>query len=151
MGVVVVCCDGGDGWSRPLSDVPDDAVDVEALRLDFDDFDPLVQAAVEAIDDKLGADPVVLQVGEVLGIAEYFVVGSGANPRQVRAIAEEAERLIKERTGRSPLRTEGRGDWQWVVFDYGETVVHVFDHDVRDFYELERLWADVPAWRRERS
>ncbi|MEM9033177.1 MAG: ribosome silencing factor [Actinomycetota bacterium] len=115
----------------------------------LDDLDPLVQAAVAAIDDKLGSDPVVLQVGEVLGIAEYFVIGSGANTRQVRAIAEEVERLVRERTERSPIRMEGRGEWQWVVFDYGETVVHVFDEDVREFYELERLWADVPAWRRE--
>ncbi|MEO1060608.1 MAG: ribosome silencing factor [Actinomycetota bacterium] len=117
------------------------------LVLDLADLDPVAQAAVAAIDDKLGTDPVVLRVAEVLAIAELFVVGSGSNARQVRAIVEEVERLVRERTGESPIRTEGQTDWRWVVLDYGDTVVHVFDDEVRAVYDLERLWADVPAWR----
>ncbi|MEM8903761.1 MAG: ribosome silencing factor [Actinomycetota bacterium] len=117
------------------------------LVLDLTEVDPVAQAAVAAIEDKLGTNPVVLRVAEVLAIAELFVVGSGSNVRQVRAIVDEVERLVRERTGESPIRMEGQGDWHWVVLDYGDTVVHVFDDEVRDFYELERLWADVPAWR----
>ncbi len=156
-----MCFDDGRDRSPALNeivpDVDDDAeVSTEAppdgeLVLDLADLDPVAQAAVAAIEDKLGTSPVVLRVAEVLAIAELFVVGSGSNVRQVRAIVDEVERLVRERTGESPIRTEGQGDWRWVVLDYGDTVVHVFDDEVRGFYDLERLWADVPAWRSDTS
>jgi ribosome-associated protein len=153
-----VCFDDGRDRRPALNEiVPDVDSDAEAssvepvpgaeLVLDLTDLDPVARAAVEAIEEKLGTDPVVLRVAEVLAIAELFVVGSGSNVRQVRAIVDEVERLVRERTGESPIRTEGKGDWRWVVLDYGDTVVHVFDDEVRSFYDLERLWADVPAWR----
>lgn len=107
----------------------------------------MVESALAAMDDRLGTDLLVLDVGEVLAIAEFFVLGSGANARQVRALVEEVEQRVKEATGESPLRIEGNDDWRWVLMDYGDVIVHVFDADVRSFYELERLWADVPAYR----
>ncbi len=150
----MVCFDDGRDRSVALNEIVPEvetAEDVPAgtpeLALDLAELDPVAQAAVAAIDDKLGNEPVVLRVAEVLAIAELFVIGSAANVRQVRAIVDEIERLVRERTGESPIRTEGQGDWKWVVLDYGDTVVHVFDDEVRSFYDLERLWADVPAWR----
>ncbi len=132
-----MCFDDGRDRSRALNeivpDVDDDAeVTTEAppdgeLVLDLTDLDPVAQAAVAAIEDKLGTAPVVLRVAEVLAIAELFDVGSGSNVRQVRAIVDEVERLVRERTGESPIRLEGHGVWRWVVLDYGDTVVHVFD------------------------
>lgn len=154
-----MCFDDGRDRSAALNEiVPDVDGDAEAsspdptpgggeLVLDLTTLDPVAQAAVAAIEDKLGTDPIVLRVAEVLAIAELFVIGSGSNVRQVRAIVDEVERLVRERTGESPIRMEGQGDWRWVVLDYGDTVVHVFDDEVRGFYDLERLWADVPAWR----
>ncbi len=92
---------------------------------------------------KGGADTVVLEVAEVLGIVDWFVVTSGTNPRQVRAIAEEVELALKRR-GSGPPRVEGRGHDRWVLLDAGDVVVHVFLEEVRAYYELERLWGDVP-------
>ena len=104
--------------------------------------------AASAASSKKAIDPVVLEVGDVLGITDYFVITSGSNPRQVRTIAEEVERQISEAGGPKPLRTEGLDDLRWVLLDYGDFVVHVFLDDARHYYELERLWSDVPrvAW-----
>ena len=105
-------------------------------------------AAARAADSKQGSDILVLRVGEVLVIAEYFVITSASNTRQVRTIAEEVERQIGEAGGPKPIRVEGLDDLHWVLMDYGDFVVHVFLQETRDFYELERLWGDVPrvAW-----
>ena len=109
----------------------------------------LAQCAAHAIDDKLGTDILILPVGDVLGITEYFVVGSASNPRQVRAICDAVLEQVRAATGRGPLRSEGMGEQQWVLIDYGDVVVHVFAEEARRFYEIERLYKDlVPvAWR----
>ena len=74
-------------------------------------------------------------------------VGSAPNDRQVKAIAEQVERAVQEATGDKPLRTEGLDSLRWVLLDYGDLVVHVFLDEERRYYELERLWADVPTLR----
>jgi ribosome-associated protein len=104
--------------------------------------------AASAASSKKAIDPVVLEVGDVLAITDYFVITSGSNSRQVRTIAEEVERQISEAGGPKPLRTEGLDDLRWVLLDYGDFVVHVFLDEARHYYELERLWSDVPrvAW-----
>jgi ribosome-associated protein len=104
--------------------------------------------AAQAASAKKGVDPVVLRVGEVLTIVDWFVITSGANPRQVRTIAEAVEERLTVEAGVKPLRIEGRDDARWVLLDYGDVVVHVFLDEVRSYYELERLWGDVPrlAW-----
>ncbi|HEY2331149.1 MAG TPA: ribosome silencing factor [Acidimicrobiales bacterium] len=100
--------------------------------------------AAHAAAEKLGQDTLVLDVGEVLGIVEYFVVTSAPNTRQVRTVAEEVgDRLRMAGAGR-PLRSEGLDDLHWVLLDFGDVVVHVFLDETRAFYELERLWGDVP-------
>jgi ribosome-associated protein len=98
--------------------------------------------AARAADEK-GRDTVVLRVGPVLGIAEYFVITSGANDRQVKAIAEEIEMQVADAGAGRPLNVEGFDNRQWVLLDYGDTVVHVFREDVREFYSLDRLWSDM--------
>ena len=91
----------------------------------------------------------MLDVGDVLSITSWFVIASGRNPRQVKTIAEEVERLVADAGGPRPLRIEGIEALQWVLLDYGDFVVHVFHEDARRFYDLERLWRDVPRldWR----
>ncbi len=101
-------------------------------------------AAALAADAKHGEDTVVLEVGDVLAITDYFVITSGVNSRQVRTIAEEVEVKVAEAGGPRPLRTEGFDDLRWVLLDYGAFVVHVFLQEARDYYSLERLWSDVP-------
>ncbi len=86
----------------------------------------------------------MLEVAEVLALCGWFVIASAANDRQVKAICDEVERGISEAGGPKPKRIEGLDSRQWVLMDYGDVVVHVFLQDVREFYDLERLWSDVP-------
>jgi ribosome-associated protein len=104
--------------------------------------------AAQAASEKLGIDTVVLDVGDVLSIVDYFVVTSAPNTRHVRTIAEEIEEQVRRAGGPGPLRVEGLGDCTWVLMDYGDIVVHVFLDTTREFYDLERLWGDVGrvAW-----
>lgn len=95
------------------------------------------------IDDKQGADILVLHVGEVVGITEYFVVASAPNPRLVRAITDSVLGAVREETGRGPIRTEGTREHQWVLIDYGDVIVHIFGEETRRFYEIERLYKDI--------
>lgn len=101
--------------------------------------------AARAAADKQGGDTVVLEVGAVLAVTDYFVITHGRNARQVRTIAEEVEARLSTQGGPKPIRIDGLDDLTWVLLDYGEFVVHVFDEDARRYYELERLWADVPS------
>ena len=100
--------------------------------------------AARAADDKKGLETVVLDVGDVLAVTGWFVITHGTNDRQVRTIAEEVEARITAAGGPKPLRIEGLDALVWVLMDYGDFVVHVFREDARRYYELERLWADVP-------
>jgi ribosome-associated protein len=106
--------------------------------------DEVALTAAEAADAKKADDIVLLDVGRVLAITDVFLVASASNTRLVRSVAEEIERLVKERHGVSPLRVEGIRDLQWVLLDYGDVVVHVFAEEQRRFYEIERLYRDVP-------
>lgn len=114
-----------------------------------DDAWLLATTAARAADDKQATDTIVLSVGGVLGITELFVVTGASNRRLVRAVAEEVESRVREVCGRSPIRTEGHREQQWVLLDYGDVIVHVFLDEVRQFYEIERLYRDVPRleWR----
>lgn len=104
--------------------------------------------AARAADAKQASDVMVLEVGEVLAITECFVIASAGNTRQVRTIADEIEEQVAAAGGPKPLRVEGRSDLQWLLMDYGDFIVHVFLQETREYYELERLWGDVPqvAW-----
>jgi len=99
--------------------------------------------AARAAEAKLGERTVVLALGELLGVTDGFVITSGRNTRQVRTIAEDVERAVKEQCGRSPWAVEGRRELRWVLLDYGDFLVHVFHEDDRTYYDLERLWGDA--------
>lgn len=90
----------------------------------------------------------ILEVAEVLVVADEFVVVSASNDRLVKAIVDDVERALDEAGHGKPLRVEGLEDRHWVLVDYGDVVVHVFLEETREYYELERLWSDVPriAW-----
>ena len=114
------------------------------MTIDVSSHDLAVLCA-RACDDKQATDIAVLPVGDVLAVTEYFVVASASNPRQVRAITDAVLVTVREQTGRGPLRSEGVGEQQWVLVDYGDVVVHVFSEEQRRFYEIERLYKDVQA------
>ena len=102
----------------------------------------LAIAACKALADKRGKDIVVLSVREKTSVCDYFVIASGSNAPQIRAMGERVEELIEREYGVEPLRTEGVRDGRWGVVDYGDVVVHIFQDETRLFYHLERLWQD---------
>jgi ribosome-associated protein len=104
--------------------------------------------AARAADEKTGVGTVVLAMGDLLGVTDAFVITNGRNSRQVRTLVEEVERRVKEVSGRSPRAVEGLRDLRWVLMDYGDFLVHVFDEETRPYYDLEHLWGDAPrvAW-----
>jgi ribosome-associated protein len=103
-----------------------------------------VRVAARAAASKTDGAIVVLDVADVLSITSWFVITSGGNTRQVRAIADEIEKKVAEASGPKPITVEGLDTGQWVLLNYGEFVVHVFDEEARSYYDLERLWRDVP-------
>jgi len=119
-----------------------------ALRGPQDQFvATLVDAAIEGADEKLSVDTVVLDLREFVDSFDALVIAAGRNDRQVRAIAEEVERRIDVALGIKPLRVEGWTSAQWIALDYGDVIVHVFDEETRDYYDLEHLWSAAPAYR----
>jgi ribosome-associated protein len=127
-----------------MSDVPD----LGELPDDGAGSDLAVLAARVA-DEKKATDVVVLDVGEVLSIAGYFVIASASNTRLARTVVESIEEVAKERLDRSPIRSEGLREQQWMLMDYGDVIVHVFIEELREFYDIERLYRDAGRldWR----
>lgn len=102
-------------------------------------------AAAQAADEKNGTNTLILEVGKVLAITDMFVVTSATSSRLVRTIADEVEVKVRAAGGGEPLRVEGLRDATWVLLDYGDLVVHIFTEEMRAFYEIERLYKDVPV------
>jgi ribosome-associated protein len=89
----------------------------------------------------------VLDLREVASFADYFVLCSGTNPRQIQAITDEIESQLKN-LGEYPLSIEGYNHAEWVLADYGDYLIHIFSEKARTYYDLERLWRDAKrvAW-----
>lgn len=105
-----------------------------------------VAAAAARIADEMRArDIVVLDVAEVLGIADYFVIASGTSGRQLQAIADETVHVLK-RAGRPRLFVDGFEQGSWILVDFGDVVVHLFAEASRSYYDLEHLWDDAPRF-----
>ena len=116
-------------------------------RASSDNLPPLLLAAAQGAADLQSTDVVALDVGDVLGITDWFLVASSSNTRQVRRVAEQVETAVKEAGGEGPLRIEGLEDATWILLDFGLFVVLVFHEETRSFYEIERLWSDVPKFQ----
>lgn len=107
----------------------------------------LLEAAVMAAEEKIGADPVILHLAPLADTCDALVVTSGRNDRHTRAIAEEIERLVELATCVKPSRIEGLDTAEWILLDYGHVMIHVFTHETRDFYDLEHLWGAAESLR----
>lgn len=99
--------------------------------------------AARAADDKKATDIMVQEVGDLIGVTEYFVIVTAANNRQVDAIIDEIEEKLLE-AGLKPAHREESTDGSWSLLDYTDVIVHVFQPETRDFYRLETLWNDAP-------
>jgi ribosome-associated protein len=105
-------------------------------------FPKSVSTAIEAARDKKAFDIVVLDLRKAGGFTDFFVICTGANPRQISAIADAVREALKQE-GERPGITEGTDASAWVLLDYFNFVVHVFSRECRAFYDLERLWGDA--------
>ena len=114
-----------------------------------DELDARLCTALRAASDKKAQDMVVLDLRELASFTDYFVITSGTNVRQVQAISDEIEERLKKQ-GTPPARIEGYKTAEWVLLDYGDFIIHIFEDKSRRFYDLERLWrearrVDVPV------
>src|SRR5215203_6233565 len=118
-------------------------VDISQTRTPFDQLDPELQLAIRCADEKKAVSMIALDLREIASFTEFFVIASGTNQRQVQAIADEINEQLKKQLRRRPVRIEGYNSAEWVLVDYGDFIVHIFDKEARDFYDLERLWLDA--------
>ncbi len=109
----------------------------------MNDAKDLVLEAAEAASAKKAERILILDVSQQLVITDYFLICNGNTERQVRTIAEEVEKRLGVRSTR-PFRREGEREGRWVLLDYVDFVVHIFQKEDRDYYSLERLWSDAP-------
>ena len=105
-------------------------------------FPKQVSIAVEAASDKKANDLVVLDLRKATGFTDFFVICSGTNPRQIRAIADNVTEALAA-TGAKPAHVEGYERSEWILLDYFDFIVHVFALETRTFYGLERLWGNA--------
>ncbi|MBQ3692412.1 MAG: ribosome silencing factor [Clostridia bacterium] len=101
----------------------------------------LAKEAAKALDSKRGTDIKVIKVEEVSVIADYFVIATGHSSTQVKALADEAEYRLKE-LGESVSHIEGHRNDSWILLDYIDVIIHVFSEESREYYDLDRMWAD---------
>ena len=98
--------------------------------------------AVRAAEEKQARNIRVLDLREVTSFADYFVIASGANSRQIQAIADEIHQRLKK-LGEMPNSMEGYDNADWILMDYGDYLIHIFSEKARLYYDLERLWRDA--------
>jgi ribosome-associated protein len=118
-------------------------IDIANAHTPFTDLDEPVRLAVHCAADKKAMNMKVLDLRDIASFTEFFVIASGANQRQVQAIADEITEQLKKQLNTRGVRTEGYNAAEWVLLDYGDFIVHIFDKDARDFFDLERLWRDA--------
>ena len=106
-----------------------------------DKLDERICTALQAGSEKKAIDPVLLDLREIASFTDYFVIFSGANERQVQAISDAVYEQLKK-AGEPAARVEGYKTAEWILLDYGDFVVHVFEQRARKFYDLERLWRE---------
>jgi ribosome-associated protein len=129
----------------------DDAVEIDEAPIQpILDADALTvaRAIVDFISDKKGEKIILSDLRPVSVIAEFFVIGEAPSERQINSIVDHIREEVRKTFGVSPLRTEGIGSSGWVLLDYGDVIVHLFDPDVRTYYDLEGLWREAPILMR---
>lgn len=100
-------------------------------------------AAARVAEENRGRDIVVLDMRELTSMFDYFVIATGSSRRQLHAMSEEIDRVLEQELGDRRLGVEGYNESRWILLDYGDVVVHLFDDEARKFYNLEELWCDA--------
>ncbi len=120
-----------------------ESVELVETKTPFADLDATVKLAIECASEKKAFNIKALDLREIASFTEFFIICSGANMRQVQAISDEINERLKKDLSTRPIRIEGYRTGEWVLLDYGDFIVHIFEKEARDFYDLERLWRDA--------
>ena len=118
-------------------------IEIAETPTPFAELDPEVQLAIKCAADKKAFDLIALDLRSIASFTEFFIIASGSNQRQVQAIADEINEQLKKQLGTRAVRIEGYNTGEWVLLDYGDFVVHIFNGEAREFYDLARLWLDA--------
>ena len=122
-----------------------DAVKIEIAETPtpFAELDPEVKLAIQCASEKKAFDMIALDLRGIASFTEFFIIASGSNQRQVQAIADEINEQLKKQLATRAVRIEGYNSGEWVLLDYGDFIVHIFNGEAREFYDLARLWRDA--------
>ncbi|HIV13693.1 MAG: ribosome silencing factor [Clostridiales bacterium] len=107
----------------------------------MDESRTMARLACDALEDKKALDVKVIGLEKISTLADYFIIASGANRNQVQAMADNVDEMLG-RAGHQPKQVEGYQSANWILMDYGDIVIHIFDEENRLFYDLERIWRD---------
>ena len=118
-------------------------IEVDTTPTPYVSLDENLRLAIGSIAEKKGFDIVALDLREIASFTEFFVIASGANQRQVQAMADEINEQLKNNAFDRAIRVEGYAKGEWVLLDFGDFVIHLFDKESREFYDLARLWHDA--------
>lgn len=128
---------------KALGHEPITQIEITEARTPFADLDENVKLAIRCAAEKKAGGIGALDLREIASFTEFFVISSGTNQRQVQAIADEINEQLKKQLDQRPVRMEGYNAAEWVLLDYGDFIVHIFEQKAREFYDLERLWRDA--------
>ena len=114
----------------------------------MDESKKMALMAVEALEDKKGADITIIDISEISVLADYFIIASGTNRNQVQAMSDGVEEILGH-AGYEPKQIEGYQSAGWILLDYKDIIIHVFSEEDRAFYDLERVWRDGKEIKKE--
>ena len=132
----------GDAGQSAAPEAPEAAPEGSAAAEALEPPDERVWAALHAAGERKALDLVVLDLRQIASFTDFFLIASGTNVRQVQAIADAVVEELRKH-GSRPARIEGYNAAEWVLLDYGDFILHVFEEKARRFYDLERLWRDA--------
>ena len=118
-------------------------IEIAEKPTSFNELDPEVQLAIRSAADKKAFDMIALDLREIASFTEFFIIASGANQRQVQAIADDVNEQLEKQLQTRAVRIEGYSSAEWVLLDYGDFIFHIFNKESREFYDLARLWRDA--------
>ena len=115
---------------------------------DLNESKKMALMAVDALEDRKGEDVRVIDISEISTLADYFIIAGGTNINQVQAMADNVQEVLG-RAGHMTKNVEGYESGNWILLDFGDIIVHVFDNENRLFYDLERIWRDGKSITKE--
>jgi len=118
-------------------------IEIQHNSTPFSALDEEVKLALACASEKKAVGLLALDLREIASFTEFFIIASGANQRQVQAVSDEISEQLKKQLKSRAVRIEGYRSAEWILLDYGDFIVHIFEKEARDFYDLERLWRDA--------